>query len=319
MSDRPPRLNYSQKIPTLHQHAIEQFIFKQWDAVREQENHCVYRAKIERDDATLFIRQYTNGRLRVDGPDPLYSEVVQALEQFSIQEDEVPSVSTPPKPLPIAVAIGSDESGKGDYFGGVTVAAFYADAVMEPELRRLGVRDSKQLGDTKILQIAQTLWRDWKDCAEVILLPPEAYNERTAQLKTEKRSTSYLLAELHRDALQAVYKRKGEGQMTAVVDEFPQKADARELLYGISNLDIMLQTQAEQAHIAVAAASILARARFVLHLENLSKRTGMPLLKGASDPRIIQIGSNIYEQYGMTGLEHVAKLHFATTQKIIGE
>lgn len=69
--------------------------------------------------------------------------------------------------------------------------------------------------------------------------------------------------------------------------------------------------------IAVAAASILARAEFVSRIEQLSHRLGKNLPKGASDPSIILIGREIVNKGGESALSEVAKLHFKTTKTIL--
>jgi len=76
------------------------------------------------------------------------------------------------------------------------------------------------------------------------------------------------------------------------------------------------QTHAEQ-DVAVAAASILARAEFVRRMEQLSKRIGKTLPKGASDPAIVTLGREIVARHGREILTEIAKLHFKTTQMIL--
>ena len=45
--------------------------------------------------------------------------------------------------------IGSDEAGKGDYFGPLVVAAVYADEVALEQLPQAGVKDSKRVSRTR--------------------------------------------------------------------------------------------------------------------------------------------------------------------------
>ena len=53
--------------------------------------------------------------------------------------------------------IGSDEVGTGDFFGPITVVAAYVRRQDIPVLRELGVQDSKNLKDDKIIEIARQL------------------------------------------------------------------------------------------------------------------------------------------------------------------
>ena len=49
--------------------------------------------------------------------------------------------------------IGIDESGKGDYFGPLVIAAVFVDATTQSELTLMNVRDSKKISDGRILDI----------------------------------------------------------------------------------------------------------------------------------------------------------------------
>src|SRR5699024_219334 len=73
-------------------------------------------------------------------------------------------------------------------------------------------------------------------------------------------------------------------------------------------------TKAENYSIAVASASVIARARFVQEMNRLSNKVGMPLLKGASKKVDQQIAQIIKEQ-GRGILNKIAKTHFANTKK----
>ncbi|MDZ4182064.1 MAG: ribonuclease HIII, partial [Candidatus Cloacimonadaceae bacterium] len=70
--------------------------------------------------------------------------------------------------------IGSDECGKGDYFGPLIVASFYMEKGMERELRGLGVCDSKLIRDSDIQRIALKIYERFApNIACVMLKPPK--------------------------------------------------------------------------------------------------------------------------------------------------
>src|SRR5699024_3410894 len=73
-------------------------------------------------------------------------------------------------------------------------------------------------------------------------------------------------------------------------------------------------TKAETHSLAVAAASIIARASFVKEMEDLSKIVGFSLLKGAS-LKVDQQIAKIIRTKGKQFLPSVAKVHFANTKK----
>ena len=82
------------------------------------------------------------------------------------------------------------------------------------------------------------------------------------------------------------------------------------------DIDLEQRTHGEE-DVAVAAASIVARAEFVKQIANLSKLVGISLPKGASNPDIVAVGREIVARAGQETLGKVAKLHFKTTSVIL--
>src|SRR5439155_6004909 len=110
--------------------------------------------------------------------------------------------ATPDKVTGIA-RIGSDESGKGDYFGPLVVAAVYVNKQTEAQLLALGVRDSKLLPDNIILAQAEEIKQICRGQGRVLPYRPERYNE----LYTETAKLNLLLAKAHAQAIDDVQKR----------------------------------------------------------------------------------------------------------------
>jgi ribonuclease HIII len=75
------------------------------------------------------------------------------------------------------------------------------------------------------------------------------------------------------------------------------------------------RTKAE-ADPAVAAASILARERFVLWMERQSRELQITLPKGASE-MVKQAGRELVQKHGHSILGKIAKLHFKTATEIL--
>ncbi len=68
--------------------------------------------------------------------------------------------------------------------------------------------------------------------------------------------------------------------------------------------------------VAVAAASVVARARFLEELGRLSERVGFELPKGAT--HVLGAGRRVLQELEREGLDEVAKTSFRTTEQIIG-
>src|SRR5205085_11050038 len=94
--------------------------------------------------------------------------------------------------------IGIDESGKGDYFGPLVIAAVHVTPRIEEDLLALNVRDSKKISDGMIKKLEvdiKTLCRH-----SVIAIGPERYNELYAKIRNLNR----LLAWGHAKALETL-------------------------------------------------------------------------------------------------------------------
>jgi ribonuclease HIII len=217
--------------------------------------------------------------------------------------------STPTTSFTGRPRIGLDESGKGDYFGPLVIGAVCVDEQTEDKLIALGVRDSKLLTDNRILAMAEEI----KALCPHLVVPiePKRYNELYAKVKNLNR----LLAWGHAWTLESLLEKVSCD--LAIVDKFGEESYLRTVLEEKGRqITVIQQTHAEVDN-AVAAASILARARFVQQMEQLSKKVGKTLPKGASDPSIVVIGRELVAEYGKDILNEIAKLHFKTTDAIL--
>jgi ribonuclease HIII len=66
---------------------------------------------------------------------------------------------------------------------------------------------------------------------------------------------------------------------------------------------------------AVAAASIVARARQLEEIDRLSEQVGFGLPLGAT--HVVEAGRRVVGELGEDGLAEVAKIHFATTRRVL--
>ncbi|MDH4304757.1 MAG: ribonuclease HIII [Nitrospira sp.] len=205
--------------------------------------------------------------------------------------------------------IGIDESGKGDYFGPLVIAAVFVDATTQGELRLMEVRDSKRLSDGRVLEMAP----DIKTICphSVITIGPQKYNELYAKIKNLNR----LLAWGHAKALETLLER-GVTCERAISDQFGDERLILNALQEKGRKIVLEQRTKAESDLAVAAASILARAEFLLRLKRLSGEVGTTLPKGAS-PAVELAARMIIKKHGRDRLGTVAKLHFKTTKAVL--
>ena len=192
-------------------------------------------------------------------------------------------------------------------------AAVCVDEPIADALRSIGVRDSKTCTDHEIKELAEKIKELCTGKFEIIEISPEKYNKLYEQMRTEGKNLNTLLAWGHARAIEELLKRVD--CKLAIADQF---ADKRFILGKLQakgrTIELVQMPKAEQ-NIAVAAASILARARFVEKIAALSKKYAMTFPLGAS-AAVIKVGKQFIAKNGLHSLPLVAKIHFRTTAKV---
>lgn len=209
--------------------------------------------------------------------------------------------------------VGSDEAGKGDYFGPLVVAAVaIMDRDGEIRLLEAGVADSKRLSDARCQELATIIRREYP--CEVVEISPGRYNELYARIGNLNR----LLAWAHARAVENLLARLPQGGPVAVlVDQFaPREVLERALFAGARQAQVTIRPRGESS-VEVAAASVLARATFLAGLRRLSQVWGVELPKGAA--HVLEKAKIIWDMGGEAALRQVAKWHFRTTQQLLSE
>jgi ribonuclease HIII len=209
---------------------------------------------------------------------------------------------------PEAGRIGTDESGKGDYFGPLVVAGFFLPEGQEDVLRELGVKDSKRTSDNRAREVADLLRRGYTH--SVVAIGPEKYN----QLYQRLRNLNRLLAWGHARAIENILLEKNV--RLAVTDQFGDKGFVLEALMRKGKKIELVQKPKAEEDPAVAAASLLARAEFLKRLHFLSQDVGVELPKGASS-LVEEAAVNLIRKHGREILERTAKVHFKMTARIL--
>lgn len=200
----------------------------------------------------VILVLYTSGKLLLQGKKEQLEDVKKQLQKLKIGT-EITSDSFRKES---GWLIGSDETLKGDTFGGLVVAAVKANDSIREELISIGVADSKTLRDTEIILIAEKI-RNIASCEVRSILPYE-YNHA-------HKTITELLNYFHHEA--AAYLLPGKH----VVDKYP----------GCAVGDVMVE-KAESKYVEVAAASIIARAAALKQIDYLSVQAGFRLPLGST-------------------------------------
>ena len=204
--------------------------------------------------------------------------------------------------------IGTDESGKGDYFGPLVVAGVYVPDEQQEVLQELGVKDSKRFSDNRVKEMADLVRKGYKH--SVVAIGPEKYNELYGKLKNLNR----ILAWAHARAIENILEEVACTQ--AITDQFGDRLFVENAMMKKGrNIELIQRPKAED-DMAVAAASILARAEFLRRLYFLSKEFEIDLPKGSS-PKSEEVGLVLMKKHGADVLGKVAKTHFKLTPRIL--
>jgi ribonuclease HIII len=262
---------------------------------------------LERGQESARLNVYTTGKVAVQGKSSKLKDLLEGWKDARQRGRSSGGVTRPGGATP---RLGIDEAGKGDYFGPLVVAgARIPDAEVEESLIRIGVRDSKLLkSDERARQISARLLEVLgSENVCVVALSPLQYEAR----RKEAGNVNRLLAEIDAGIIEKVE----DGVRVVVVDEFAR--DTRACLEPVmpEGVELEVRPRAED-DVAVAAASVLARARFLEELGRLSGWAGFELPKGAT--HVLDAGRRVFRERGRAGLDEVAKTSFRTTEQIVG-
>lgn len=261
------------------------------------------------DHGRCPVNFYHTGRALVQGPP---SELRDRIHEWVRSHAVAPADKKARKPgqaMPeFPNRIGIDESGKGDYFGPLVISAAFANAEDDGWLLELGVKDSKKMADPVLLKLAMEI----RDAVphEIIVIPPAKYNELHAKMKNLNR----LLAWGHARSLESLLGKVEAG--AAISDQFGDKSYLEKALMEKGREVRLVQMPRAEEDVAVAAASVFARAAFLRYLRKMEEQHDMKFSKGASNI-VEQEARDFVKRYGKERLGEVAKLHFKTTRRVI--
>lgn len=277
--------------------------------VRHIDHGTQYRVTRGQDAATLNV--YRTGKISTGGKASSLREEIEAwrLSGAGAGKQKQPSPVGRSVELDATPRVGTDEAGKGDYFGPLVVAGVRVHG-KEPvrKLREIGARDSKTLSVSGAKDLSRRILESiGLENTRVVVLSPREYEAR----RQAAGDINKLLAEVNVE----IFKELEDGVELFVVDEFTRAARSY-IEPGLPRgVRLVVRPRAED-DLAVAAASVLARARYLEEMEVLSREVGFELPRGAT--HVIGAGRRVVEERGVEGLAEVAKVHFGTTARVLG-
>lgn len=213
--------------------------------------------------------------------------------------------------------IGCDETGVGDYLTPLVAAAAYVDKNNIERLIKLGVKDSKTLSDSKIKELFPKI----KDLVvfRVNYLSQKGYNNLNKYMNAHELKMFLHLKSITQ--LEIISKVEEE---FILLDKFASVENIKKYYDKLmkSRLDtpeiskeILMIEKAENIHVAVAVASIIARYHFLEMMKVQEEECEMKFPLGTNEI-VEQAAIDFVNKFGRKALYEVAKISFKTTEKI---
>lgn len=249
--------------------------------------------RVDRDD--LFLILYNTGKLifkKSDVFDELYDEIFQLETGYEY-------------------IFGSDEAGKGEWYGPLIVCCVGGNQKEFKKLRKLGVKDSKNISLAKINELESKITQKKNIIITKVILPPLKLNQLWTDFKKEGKNYNDLLAWAHSKAIKEALmifrdEYKTDKQIKVFIDKFDEnKMDSRLTSLDYDKIDVVQKISGE-SEIAVAAASIIAKKIFEDYLKKLETEFAIKNIKNI-DPKSLDVKI----------LPLIAKIHFNNISKII--
>lgn len=208
--------------------------------------------------------------------------------------------------------MGIDESGKGDFFGPLVISAVYTDEALIQAFREMDVKDSKRIStDKRTLDIADAVRDKLGNRFSIVTIGPQAYNRLYAKMG----NVNKMLAWGHARAIENLLETVPDCPR-AVADQFGPKRQIEQALLKKGRKISLEQRPRAESDLAVAAASILARAAFVYSLKKMGRTYDLDIPKGAS-AKVVETAGDLVEAQGPEILLETAKCHFRTADKVL--
>ena len=198
--------------------------------------------------------------------------------------------------------LGIDDAGRGPVIGPIILAGCLITAETEKELKRLGVKDSKQLTKKRRAFLEEIIREKAEAFSIQVKHPPEIDDKGHFGVNLND-----LEAHMAAKIINEINKASGvSGMKIKIVIDCPStnRAKWRDLVMtkieNLSNLVILCEHKADVNHVSVSAASILAKEEREREMDILRKEYGDHIGSGySSDPRTAK-----FLQKNIKKLEH---------------
>lgn len=198
--------------------------------------------------------------------------------------------------------IGSDEAGKGEWYGPLVVTATATSSEDNFKLREIGVKDSKKLNKNQIEKLYHKI-KKLEIKEETIILNPSNYNKLYNKFRNENKNLNHLLAYLHSKCIKSLQTQINSQNHLVIIDKFDTKKMNEYLNTNTKNI---IQESNAEKYTPVATSSIIAKYEYEKTLNQLEERYNINLSK-KTKPKMID----------KKILTKVAKTHFKNISRYL--
>jgi ribonuclease HII len=199
------------------------------------------------------------------------------------------------------LVLGIDDAGRGPVIGPMVLAGCLLDEKFESELKRLGVKDSKQVSQKRREVLAEKI-KEKAETFEVVLAHPseiDGKNHDGTNLNTlEAIKAAEIINKIN----------KGFARIKVIVDcPSPSiekwKDELKTKINNLSNLEIHCEHKADVNHVSVSAASILAKVvrekEMALLKEKYGNEIGSGYCSDSKTCKFLEENSGKYKESGL--------------------
>jgi len=197
--------------------------------------------------------------------------------------------------------LGIDDAGRGPVIGPMVLAGCLINEEIELEFKKLGVKDSKELSPKQREFLAEKI-REQAETFEIVLLYPDEIDGKNH----EGINLNMLEAEKAAEIINKI--NKGYNKIQVVIDcpsvTISKWQDfLKTKIDDLSNLEISCEHKADKNHIAVSAASILAKSVREKEMSILKEKYGDEIGSGyTSDSKTCKFLEKHAKEYDEHGI-----------------
>jgi len=197
--------------------------------------------------------------------------------------------------------LGIDDAGRGPVIGPMILAGCLIDEAMNIEFKRIGIKDSKEL-TPKRREFLAAIIREKAETFEIVMAHPNEIDEKLTNGTNLNHLEAIKIAEIINKI------NKGYKKIKVIIDcpsvGIIKWTDLLKMkIEDLSTLEIVCEHKADKNHVAVSAASILAKSAREKEMDILRKIYGEEIGSGyTSDPstiKFLETNAQIHENSGI--------------------